>query len=197
MIWSGLPSRLARVADLPRSFEKILKASKHTIASQSVVEVASLTKLSKFQIFSPPLYASEFRNDVMLDWDTYAASLRVNIDDYTAKSFSYNDQSPASGQLTFSVLQYCDCNPSIYDTQQKLREHYSSGFGSEDLEILQTFAVEYQPKWGIRDAAKGYHWDLYDYQGKNNLWIIGGGCSFDSTANVVGYNQLLLENMYW
>ena len=102
----------------------------------------------------------------------------------------------ASGKLTFTVLQYCDCNPSIYDTQQKIRDHYA-GFGAEDLEILQTFTYDYQPKWGIADTGKGYHWDLYDYQGKDNLWIIGGGCIFDSTATTVGYNQLLLANVDW
>ena len=45
------------------------------------------------------------------------------------------------------------------------------------------------------EAAKGRHWDLYENQGIENLWIIGGGTSFESVKNVMGYNQLLIEKM--
>ena len=47
----------------------------------------------------------------------------------------------------------------------------------------------------ILEAAKGRHWDLYETQGIENLWIIGGGTSFESVTNVMGYNQLLIEKM--
>ena len=36
---------------------------------------------------------------------------------------------------------------------------------------------------------------MYDLQGKNNIWFIGGGLTFESVNNVMGYNQLLLSKM--
>ena len=84
--------------------------------------------------------------------------------------------------------------PSIYEVQSNLKSHYE-GFNAKDIEIVKTRTYEYFPRWNMEETAKGYHWDLYDLQGKNNIWFIGGSLSFESAHHVVGYNQLLLKKM--
>ena len=113
--------------------------------------------------------------------------------DYKSNLFTYNDGS-SGDQKTFTVFQYCNSTCSLEDTNQKLTDHYTT-FGATDIEILRTFTWPYFPRWNIKDAEKGRHWDLYNLQGVGNVWIIGGGTIFESVRTVMGYNQLLIENM--
>ena len=44
-------------------------------------------------------------------------------------------------------------------------------------------------------TENGAIWDIYDLQGKNNVWFIGGGLISEGLNNVWGYNNLLLSKM--
>ena len=96
-----------------------------------------------------------------------------------------------------SVFQYGsvpDKQPSLKEVKEKLVRHYE-GFGATDIEVLYTRTFDYFPRWTLENAAKGYHWDMLNFQGHHNLCFIGGGLSFESTHNVIGYNNLLLDHM--
>jgi hypothetical protein len=49
-------------------------------------------------------------------------------------------------------------------------------------------------RWNV-EAAQGKHWDLYDFQGTDNVWIIGGGAIFENLNLIMEYNQMLVSNM--
>ena len=49
-------------------------------------------------------------------------------------------------------------------------------------------------RWNV-EAAQGKHWDLYDFQGTDNVWIIGGGAIFENLHLIMEYNQMLVSNM--
>ena len=49
-------------------------------------------------------------------------------------------------------------------------------------------------RWSV-EAAQGKHWDLYDFQGTDNVWIIGGGVIFENLHLIMEYNQMLVSNM--
>ena len=78
------------------------------------------------------------------------------------------------------------------ETTQKLMRHYEA-FNATDIEILKTFEFDYFPRWNVEEAAQGRHWDLLEFQGKENVWIIGGGTVFESLNHVMGYNKMLLS----
>ena len=85
------------------------------------------------------------------------------------------------------------CNKS-FSRDDNLKTHYKD-FNAKDIEIVKTRTYEYFPRWNMEETALGYHWDLYNLQGKNNMWFIGGSLSFESAHHVIGYNQLLLKKM--
>ena len=95
------------------------------------------------------------------------------------------------------VVQYgsvYEKKPSLIELRDNLKAHYKN-FNGSDIEVLYTRTFDYFPRFNMTAASKGYHWDLYDMQGKLNLYFIGGGCSFESVHNVIGYNNLLLDHM--
>ena len=49
-------------------------------------------------------------------------------------------------------------------------------------------------RWNV-EAAQEKHWDLYDFQGTDNVWIIGGGAIFENLNLIMEYNQILVSNM--
>ena len=53
----------------------------------------------------------------------------------------------------------------------------------------------YFPRWSIEDTAKGSQWDLFDIQGKYNVWFTGGGLSWDTTKSCFEYNMLLFNQV--
>lgn len=197
LIWAGLPSDLPRILtkhspskeDLTELFDSI----KHHYSTTSIVEMSNVDKAASFQVFLQQFENDQgFNNVPMLDFDTFAASRLISNDDYSGQTFSYADGS--SDKYTFSVFQYCDCDQELEETKDILINHYQD-FNAADIEILHTWNVPYAPRFSMEDTAKGYHWDMYEKQGENNLWVLGGAFSFESTHNVVGYNQLLLQNM--
>ena len=112
-------------------------------------------------------------------------------------NFEYPDSLPPSKKWTFAAYQYGsvpDPEPSLKEIKQKLVNHYEA-FGATNINILYTRAFDYFPRWSIEETTKGIHWDMLDIQGKRNICYIGGGLSFDTTHNVIGYNNLLLDHM--
>ena len=120
----------------------------------------------------------------------------ISKSDYLAGNFLYADGEPPSKKWTFVSFQYGNrtSNPSLATLRHQLTKHHQ-GFGATNIEVLYTRTFDYFPRWNVKDTAEGYHWKMYDLQGKNNIWFIGGGLSFESVHNVMGYNQLLLSNM--
>ena len=49
-------------------------------------------------------------------------------------------------------------------------------------------------RWSV-EAVQGKHWDLYDFQGTDNVWIIGGGVIHENLNLIMEYNQMLVSNM--
>lgn len=196
LIWAGLPADLPRILTKSSPSRKDLSALfdsiRHHYSTSSVVEMSNVVKGGNFQFFSPQYDNELFNNVPMTDLDSYAMQQQVSSQDYSDQTFSYADGS--NDKYTFTVLQYCDCSPELEETKSLLRQHYEN-FNATDIEFLHTYTVPYAPQWSIEDTAKGYHWDMYDLQGENNLLVLGGAFSFESTHNVVGYNQLLLDNM--
>ena len=120
----------------------------------------------------------------------------ISNNDYKSGNFLYADGEPPSKKWTYVAFQNGNRTyfPSLQTLRDQLKQHYE-GFGATDVEILYTRTFDYFPRWNVEDTAKGYHWKMYDLQGKNNLWFIGGGLSFESVHNVMAYNQLLLAKM--
>lgn len=156
--------------------------------------MSNVVRNGDMQIFIPQLETDFFNNQPMIDYDSYAASMQISQQDYASKNFAYADGS--FDKYTFTVFQYCDSNPEMEQTKEALIDHYK-GFGATDIEFLHTTTGLYSPRWNVSDTAKGLHWNMYDLQGENSLWILGGAFSFDSLNSVIGYNQLLLQNMNW
>ena len=53
--------------------------------------------------------------------------------------------------------------------------------------------LSYFPQWTVEDVDQGYHWSMFDMQGKDNIWFTGGGLSWDSVKSCMEYNNLLLR----
>ena len=117
-------------------------------------------------------------------------------DDYLKGNFLYADGEPPNKKWTFAAFQYGNQTdfPPLQTLRNQLTEHYA-GLDATNIEVLYTRTFDYFPHWNVQDAAQGYHWKMYDLQGKNNIWFIGGGLTFESVNNVMGYNQLLLSKM--
>ena len=115
---------------------------------------------------------------------------------YKNGDFLYADNEPPSKKWTISSFQYGNSSskPSLDALRTNLVNHYQK-FDFQDIEVLYTRTFDYFPRWNVEETSQGYHWDLYDLQGKNNLWFIGGGLSFESVHNVMAYNQLLIDRM--
>ena len=45
----------------------------------------------------------------------------------------------------------------------------------------------------MSDVDKGYHWKMFEIQGRKNVWFTGGGLSWDSVKSCMEYNNLLLR----
>ena len=201
----------------------LFKSSRFSHSATSIVNmqnggVAAGPFLSFFenQVPTPP---ELFSDKVVLAFDTYAVaqvlrdyfisyvvSQKVDLllkeisqADYSAGSFTYGDgKSPADSSYTTSILQYGNVSkpfPSLNELHTELKSHLEK-FGATDIEVLNTRTFDYFPRWDRRDAAKQFHWDMYDIQGKNDIWFVGGGLSFESLTNLIGYNQLLLDMMH-
>lgn len=134
----------------------------------------------------------------MIDTDFYALGLQVGRDDYLNGNFCYNDQIPATKKSTLLTFQYSSINqpePSMKEIRNELVQHYVQGFGADQMDILYTRTFRWFPRWTSQQTSLGYHWEMYDHQGEANLWFIGGGLSFESLHNILGYNNLLLDHM--
>ena len=136
-------------------------------------------------------------NKVMLDTDFYALGLTLSREVYLKGQFCYKDQVRALKKSTFLTFQCSSINQpqaSLKDIRDTLVHHYQ-GFGAQNIDILYTRMFEWFPRWSPEQTSLGYHWDMYEQQGQANLWFIGGGLSFESLHNIIGYNNLLIDHM--
>ena len=122
----------------------------------------------------------------------------ISRTDYVNGQFKYADgKSPLESSWTTSVFQYGNTTKPYASLDQLNNEviRHFRGFGASDIEILTTRTFDYFPRWSVSDAAKGYHWQMYNIQGYNNIWFVGGGVSYESVHHVMSYNRLLIEKM--
>ena len=111
-------------------------------------------------------------------------------------NFTYADGSSAEEVKSFYSLQYCYCDPVPEAESLKIVTQHFEAFNGTDIKVdgFRTYN-EYYPLWDVDSASKGKIWDLYDFQGTENIWIIGAGASFAGMNNIMEYNELLVANM--
>ena len=203
LIWaSGNPKdylKVTRNSDLPKlKIHNLLKSYRTTHTASSIVDFHNISKASPIQLYWKNFNVDyNLSNKVILDTDYYAQGLTMSMDTYRKGQFHYKDQVPASQKSTFTTFQYSSINepkPTLKDTRDALVQHYQ-GFGAQNIDVLCTRIFQWFPRWIQEDMSLGYHWDMYDHQGQANLWFIGGGLSFESLHNVIGYNNLLIDHM--
>ena len=76
-----------------------------------------------------------------------------------------------------------------------LDTHYREGFNASQVEILNTVSWSYFPRWSPAEAGQGRHWQVFEMQGRGNMWYGGASVSFESVKSVLEYNNLLLRQM--
>ena len=182
---------------MPKSHEKLFTSSAYAHVATSIVDARDMVKGYTINTYNANTNVSKFSNEVVIDTDLEALALDISKSDYIDGNFNYKDGQPPSEKWTFQAFQYgsvYEKKPTLKELKDKLIKHYK-GFKAKDIEVLYTRTFDYFPRWGKKEAAKGYHWDLLDIQGKYNVAYIGGGCSFESTHNVIGYNKLLLDHL--
>merc|ERR1711862_371188 len=115
---------------------------------------------------------------MMFSWMlTFMGKKDICIEDYVNSNFTYEDGSSAEVK-TFWSLQYCYCEPSEAESIQKVMDHYKAFNGTDiSVDAIRTWN-EYCPRWDVDSASEGRHWDLYEFQGTENVWIVGAGASF-------------------
>ena len=174
----------------------LLKANVPAHCSSSLVSARSLTRGDSGNIYIPNWDVQSFNSKVAVDIDMFAFSRDVPNQDYVTGNFTYADGQSGDDKMTFVVYQYGNrtVKPSLMDLRNEIRTHYEN-FGGKDIEVHHTGTYEYMPIWNMEYAENGAHWNLFDMQGKHNVWFVGGGCVCEGVNSVMGYNQLLLSKM--
>ena len=162
----------------------------------SIVDMKDVSRAGLINVYVENRNVPVYSNEVIVDVDVSAVMQSIPIDKYLQGDFVYADNEPPNKKLSIVVLQVGNKTtvPSIYEVQSKLKSHYEL-FNAKDIEIVNTRTYQYFPRWNVKETGAGYHWDMYDLQGENNIWFIGGSLSFESAHHVIGYNQLLLAKM--
>jgi len=70
--------------------------------------------------------------------------------------------------------------------------HYTA-LNATDIEFLNIKAWKYFPRWSPEVLSAGAHWDIFDMQGKGNMWMAGSSFVFESVLSVLEYNNLLIN----
>ena len=183
---------------LPQNHEKIFNSSAYSHIASSIVDARDIIKGYTINTYMSNRDVDKFSNEVVIDIDLEAMAMtNVTQADYVDGHFQYQDGQPPSEKWTFLAFQYgsvYESKPSLKELKDKLVSHYEA-FNASNVEVLYTRPWDYFPRWGMKEAGQGMHWDLLDIQGLQNIAYIGGGCSFESIHNVFGYNKLLLDHM--
>ena len=181
--------------------------------ASSILDMKDVKRAGPTNVYLQNRDELHFSNKVVIDSDVAASQMviilskranqtysllfqMISRSDYEKGNFVYLDNEPPSKKWTLLALQYGNktSQPSVYELQSELKSHYQK-FGAKDVEVLYTRTYDYFPRWNEDETGMGYHWDMYDLQGQNNIWFIGGGMVFESCHHIIGYNQLLLANM--
>jgi len=51
------------------------------------------------------------------------------------------------------------------------------------------------PTWDANRTQSGYHWDLMEMQGRDNVIFIGGSLVVDNVMAVMELNRLILKHL--
>jgi len=197
LIWAGTPFDLPQLlypCDMKNYLFDLLKTQHSHYVTASFLSMKNSIRGAPVQVYGKQFLSDTYENTPMVDYDVHAAGTGVSIEDYISNNFTYKDGSSADVK-TFWSLQYCFCEPSEEETTQTLTEHYEK-FNGTDISVDAVLKWDqYFPRWNVEAAAQGKHWDLYDFQGTDNVWIIGGGAVFENLNSIMEYNQLLISNM--
>jgi len=195
LIWAGHPFDLPKLlypCDIKTYLFDLLKTQESNYVTASFLSMKNSIREAPVQVYANQFNSDTFENTPMVDVD-FHGFVGVSIEDYKSNNFNYGDGSSADVK-TFCTLQYCDCEPSEAETTKKLTEHYEA-FNGTDISVDAVVKFEkYFPRWSV-EAAQGKHWDLYDFQGTDNVWIIGGGVIHENLNLIMEYNQMLVSNM--
>lgn len=175
---------------------KYFRSSLTQHVATSIVDMKDVARAGLINVYVENRNVPVYSNKVILDVDVSAVMQSIPMDKYLLGDFVYADHEPPSKKWSMVVLQVGNKTtvPSIYEVQSELKCHYEL-FNAKDIEIVHTRTYKYFPRWNVAETGAGYHWDMYDLQGQNNIWFIGGSLSFESVHHVIGYNQLLLNRM--
>lgn len=200
IIWSGLTRDFAQLPNVrsiisdPRDWN-VLAESKPIHVGAHVATMRNDVRRGISLAYVENLDENPWRNNVGFTFDAYARFNGIPEDDYETRN--YDIQGRKADLRAICVFQYGsdddDAIPSQSELRRTAKEFFEVGFNATDVEFLTSVRHEYFPHWTVEQVDQGYHWDLFDMQGKYGLWFIGGGASWDSTKSVMEYNLLLLR----
>jgi len=78
--------------------------------------------------------------------------------------------------------------------QYKFQNHFY-GFGAKNIDVIKRQTWNYFPRFSVNDMANGMLWKVADRQGARKTWFTGVSVVFESTKNIIEYNQLMIERM--
>jgi len=76
--------------------------------------------------------------------------------------------------------------------KENIVAHYTA-LNATNIEFLNIKAWKYFPRWSPELVNAGAHWDIFDMQGKGNMWLAGSSFVFESVFSVLEYNNLLIK----
>jgi len=78
------------------------------------------------------------------------------------------------------------------ELKQNIVDHYTA-LNATNIEFLDIVTWKYFPRWSAKFLSTGPHWDIFDMQGQRNMWFAGSSFNFETTHQVLQYNNLLLK----
>ncbi|KAK3751554.1 hypothetical protein QZH41_006077 [Actinostola sp. cb2023] len=77
---------------------------------------------------------------------------------------------------------------------KRFQNHFD-GFGAKNIEVIKRQTWNYFPRFSVNDMANGMLWKVADRQGARKTWFTGVSVVFESTKNIIEYNQLMMKRM--
>ena len=196
IVWSGLTRDFAALPSVRRIIIEwedflVLSESMPVHVGAHVVNMRNDQRAAISLSYLPALDKT-FDDDVAFSFDAYASYNVIPREAYVNRDYTINGASPDVRAI--AVFQYgTEARvPSQAELRKRTADFFASGFNATDIEFLATVRHEYFPHWSFENVDRGFHWKLFDMQGKyGGLWFTGGGASWDSTKSVMEYKYTI------